>query len=74
MAMKQTIFITGASRGIGAEIARTFAQIGHRVVVHGNGHFEAAQALCGELAARHLSAMAVRGDVANENDVCRMVR
>lgn len=74
MAMKQTIFITGASRGIGARIAQTFAEAGHRVVLQGNRHFEEAVALCDLLTQRHLSVLPVCGDVSVEQDVKRMLQ
>ena len=73
MRMKHTVLVTGASRGIGAEIARQFALRGHRVAVHGNAHMEAAERLCGELTAQHLSAMPVRADITDAAQVGDML-
>ncbi len=71
--MKYTVLVTGASRGIGVGIARAFAQEGHRVAVHGNANFSAAQALCQEMQARHASVMPVRGNVSRQQSVERMI-
>lgn len=47
--MSQTVFITGASRGIGAETARRFAAAGYQVAVNYFQSETAAAALCAEL-------------------------
>ena len=64
----QVALVTGSSRGIGAAIAKLFAQQGARVVVHGRD----AEALSSvrreiELAGGHT--MQVSGDVTNFTDV-----
>lgn len=71
--MKDTVFITGASRGIGAGMARAFAEAGHRVAIHANKNLDAAEALCRELTALHCSAMPVRCDVTSAAEVERAV-
>lgn len=71
--MKHTVLVTGASRGIGAEIARQFALHGHRVAVHGNAHMEQAERLCCELSAQHLSAMPVSADITDSRQVGEML-
>lgn len=43
--------VTGASRGIGAEIARTFAKAGATVIINYNGSKEKAQAVADEIIA-----------------------
>lgn len=71
--MKYTVLVTGASRGIGAEIAKQFALRGHRVVMHGNAHMELAEALCGALTAQHFSAMTVSADITDAMQVSDML-
>src|SRR5688500_13961578 len=61
--------VTGASRGIGAEIARTLARAGATVIVNYCGSRQAAEAVCKEIAATGGEALAVQGDVSNPDDV-----
>ncbi|MEQ1506856.1 MAG: 3-oxoacyl-ACP reductase family protein [Myxococcota bacterium] len=56
--------VTGASRGIGAEIARELARGGARVGVGYRERSDAAEAVVAEIAAAGGEAWAVRGDVA----------
>ncbi len=72
--MHKTVFITGASRGIGRAAALRFAAAGWRV---GAGYHKSeaeARSLLLELADMGAMAAMVRGDVASEADVKRMVR
>lgn len=66
-----TLLITGASRGLGAAIARSAHRYGARVVVNYWQSKEAAQALVVELGER---ALAVRADVRSADEVHAMVR
>lgn len=59
--------ITGASRGIGAVIAETFAENGYTVVI--NYHHSKDKA---EMLARKTGGLAVQADVSKEQDVCRL--
>lgn len=61
--------ITGASRGIGAEIARQAYNDGHHVVINYNRNRDMAKALATELGAR---AIAIKADVADESQVTAM--
>lgn len=68
----KTVFITGASRGIGAETARRFAKEGYAVAVNYCRSEDKANALVAEIAENGGEAFAVKGDVAAEADVFRM--
>lgn len=72
--MSRTVLITGASRGIGSEIARCFAQNGDKVAVNYFHHGEKAAALVQEINQRYKGnpAIAVCADVADPVQVKRM--
>ena len=67
--MSKTVFITGASRGIGAAAARLFYENGYNVVINYNNSVEKAKALADSLP----GALLMQGDVSKEEDVKRMV-
>ena len=71
--MKHTVLITGSSRGIGAGIARRFAQEGHRVAIHYRERETAARALYEELASAGCSVMLVQGDISDETQAREIV-
>ena len=62
--MMQTVWITGASGGIGSAAARLFAQEGYRVAVGYCRGKEAAETLCAALRKDGADAVAVQADVA----------
>ena len=64
--MKHTVLITGSSRGIGAGIARRFAEEGHRVAIHYREQESQARALYNELAQAGYSVLLVSGDITDE--------
>jgi glucose 1-dehydrogenase len=68
----QRVLITGASSGIGAGMARGFAEAGAAVVVNHLRQAEAAGAIVDEIAARGGRAVAVDGNVSSPGDVARM--
>lgn len=70
--MKQTVLVTGSSRGIGRAIAERFARAGHRVALHCLTRRAETEALCAVLAAEGCSVMAAQGDVADEAAVARL--
>lgn len=69
----KTAIITGASRGIGAEIARKFAADGAKVVVNYSGSQEKAEAVVADIEAKGGEAIAVKANVADADSVKAMV-
>ncbi len=72
----QACLVTGASRGIGREIARQLAESGARVALAGrdSGALESAVRACRERAGDATAAIAVRGDVSVAGDCRELVR
>ena len=68
----QIVLVTGAGRGLGAEIARAFSRQGARVVVNYRASKDAAQALAAELGGPE-RAIAVQADVADRAAVEAML-
>ncbi len=63
----KTVLITGASRGIGAAVAREFAQNGYRVIINYNKSKEKALLL-----AEEIGALAIYADVSKSEEVKKM--
>lgn len=61
--------VTGASRGIGAEIARVLAGAGAKVIVNYFSNRHAAEAVCNEIAEAGGEALPVRADVSHAAEV-----
>ena len=64
--------VTGASKGIGAGIAKALASAGASVVVNYASSKEGAERVVGEITQNGGKAIAVQGDVSKEADVQRL--
>ena len=71
--MKKTVFITGASRGIGAECALYFAKNGYDVAVNYLNSKEKALNIVSQIKALGQNAIAIQGDVSDKNQVKNMI-
>lgn len=69
----KTALITGASRGIGAAIARTFAQNGYRLVLTCDKSMDVLETLSRQLTKEYqISCTPLMADMSNEKDVIRI--
>ncbi|MGI4871109.1 MAG: SDR family NAD(P)-dependent oxidoreductase [Janthinobacterium lividum] len=68
----KVVLITGASRGIGATIARAAAQAGARIIVNYAGNQVEAQAVIDSITQAGGQALAVQADVSKSADVQRL--
>lgn len=68
---KKCALITGASRGIGREIARLLAQDGYRIIINYHTNKQSAQTLAEELN-KITNAIAVQANVGDENEVSKL--
>lgn len=68
----KTAVVTGASKGIGASIAKYFAAEGAKVVVNYASSREGAEKVVNEITGQGGTAIAVQADVANQTDVTRL--
>jgi NAD(P)-dependent dehydrogenase (short-subunit alcohol dehydrogenase family) len=68
----QTLVVTGASRGIGAAVARLAGRRGYSVAVNFLTNEYAAQEVVEEIRSSGSAAAAIRGDIALEADIVRL--
>src|SRR5215218_9326108 len=70
--MRDTVIVTGGSRGIGAATARLLASKGWDVAISYNADADAAASVVAGCEALGGKAHAVRADLASEDDVIRL--
>src|SRR5471032_2613308 len=70
----QVAIVTGASRGIGAAVARRLASDGFAVAINYASSSNEADALVAELTAQGTKATAIKADVANPDEVRAMFK
>ncbi len=71
--MSKTVLVTGGSRGIGAEIAKQFAQNGYNVAINYNHSDDKALALKNEITANGGIAKVFKANVGDYNAVKQMI-
>ncbi|MFQ3787541.1 SDR family NAD(P)-dependent oxidoreductase [Halomonas sp. A29] len=67
------VLITGASRGIGAAVARQLGALGARVAVHYHASADKAEAVAEDIRAAGGEAVVVKGDVSRSEEARRVV-
>lgn len=72
MTKQNNVLITGASRGIGAETARLFADKGYSVCVNFKSNVKAAESIRRDVLARGVDCILVKADVSKPRDVANM--
>lgn len=70
----KSVLITGASTGIGAELARAFAAQGAKVGLHYNSSSDAAEALAKEIEAAGGTVRLVKADMMNPDEIIAAVK
>lgn len=70
---RKTVLITGASRGLGAAIAKVFAKNNHNIILNYNNSKERALELTQELKQYNVEVLPVKADMTNEDGIKEMV-
>jgi NAD(P)-dependent dehydrogenase (short-subunit alcohol dehydrogenase family) len=67
-----TLIVTGASRGIGASVAKLAAQRGYAAVVNFNSGESEAKKVVGHIVAAGGRALAIQADVSREDQILKL--
>ena len=70
---RKTVLITGASRGLGAAIARVFAKNNHNIILNYNNSETKALNLTEELKQYNVEVLPIKADMTNEEEIKNMV-
>ena len=70
---RKTVLITGASKGLGAAIAKVFASHNHNIILNYNNSEEEAFKLAEELKKFNVEVLPVKADITNEDEIKHMV-
>lgn len=70
---KKVVLITGASRGLGAAIARIFAKNNHNIILNYNNSEKEALKLAEELKEYDVEILPIKADITNEEQIKDMV-
>lgn len=71
--MNKTVLITGASRGLGASIARVFAKNNYNIILNYNNSETEALKLTQELKQYNVEVLPIKADITNEDEIKEMV-
>lgn len=72
--MNKTVLITGAAKGIGAEIARKFAKEGYNVCINYNTSYTKAKELLDELSKYKIQVLILKADITKREQVNKMIK
>lgn len=72
--MTKTVLITGASRGLGAAIAKEFAKNNHNIILNYNNSEKEALELTQELKKYNVEVLPIKADLTNEEEIKEMVK
>lgn len=70
---KKTVLITGASKGLGAAIAKVFAKNNHNIILNYNNSEEEALKLTEELKQYNIEVLPIKADMTKEEEIKEMV-
>jgi 3-oxoacyl-[acyl-carrier protein] reductase len=69
---EQTVLITGASKGIGAAVAKRFASVGMNVVIHYNQAHEAANEVARSCMTQGAKVLTISADISSKDQILKM--